>query len=369
MAKAKKTKNNRKIRNHENPAFMNPEFILSERAISDSELSRANLVLGDIASALSVGMPDKGAFNEYRSILDTQNTILKSADEIRRTVIVPTIKRLESATDRINSILSPVSGAIVDLGLGMANASRLYEDGLLRKKSFLDLQKFSSVSFNAIKEQQGILSSSIGMVKENFKNLVFPGASSISMIATGLDVASRAIPTFPQETKFRALEFVREETLLDPEEISEAQKMLDEMLEKLGYSELVEIRRGCWETFRRKNKDYIRQSSSSMRGLVDTFLRKIAPKEKVAGTEYFKDFEAKTKDKKPTRKAKIYYIVNYDSKKALHLKRMANELDEVYQNIVAWDHEPLKNDRFVYGSFIAIEGCMIQILSEIREDI
>lgn len=111
-----------------------------------------------------------------------------------------------------------------------------------------------------------------------------------------------------------------------------------------------------------------------MRGLVDTLLRTIAPKSEVVKTDYFKNSpNAKTEKGLPTRKAKIYYAVNYDAKRAEHLERLATGLDglaigldEFHQNLSAWDHEPINNDQFVYGSFIAIEGCIIALLSETR---
>lgn len=369
----KKSKKNNKLPISKKFMLVSPHILTSEVAVFNSEISKAGAVLGGMASALSVAIPDRAIFNDYRSVLDTQNVIINSVDKAYKTYkdfVIPTVGKLELAADKINSILSPMSGAIVDLGLNIANASKLYEGGILKLDNFLNLQKLSSVSFDTIKEQQELLLSNLEVARGSFEHLfVDPSTPYISMMATGLDMATRAIPTFPSEIKFPMLEIIRKETFLDTEEISEAQKMLDGMLKKIGHPELIEIRRGCWETFFAKRRDHIRQASSSMRGLVDTFLREIAPKEKVVDTEYFKNSpDAKTEKGQPTRKAKIYYAVNYDQKKAKHLERLTRGFDEFCQNLNAWDHEPLKNEQFVYGSFVAIECCMIQLLSEIREE-
>ncbi len=320
--------------------------------------------LGEISGALTVGMP-AGIFDGYKGILDSQKEIVKSFG-----IMVEPIARVAGQVgesfSKINSILAPMAGSVLDMGLVANNANKLLLDGVIGKDGFLEIQKFSSIAFDAFKASQDSLLIGIANA-DNLAGLIKnPSIMSIPMTATGLDALTRAMPIFPTEFQFPTLERIRYEDAFDELEIKKAHKLLDDLLGAID-PKLVEARRGCWETFGRKKSDYVRQASSSMRGLVDTLLRKIAPKDEVVKTDYFRDSpEAKTEKGLPTRKAKIYYAVNYDSKKAERLRNLATGLDEFHQNLSAWDHEPIDNDQFVYGSLITIEGCIIALLSEKR---
>lgn len=310
-------------------------------------ISGGGVTLGEMANVLNIGMPNKEIFDDYRDILGAQNNILKSVNDMQEK-FAPVISKLKVTTDKINSILSPITGTIVDLGLNMANASKLFEDGLIKESNFLNLQKISSISFEAIKEQQSYLIDGFKKVSA-IEGLIenYP-ISSIQMMTAGIDTMARATPTFPLNLGLPSLETIRDNYFFSEPEIIEEQNKLDDVLEKID-PELVEIRRGCWKTFNAKRPDYIRQASSSMRGLVDELLRNIVS------------------EKFPTRKDRIYYAVDYGSKKALHLERMTKAFLETYDNLSAWDHKPIKNDEFVRGVFITIEGHIISLLSERRK--
>jgi len=312
-----------------------------------SEISRVGVTLGEMANVLNVGMPNKEIFDGYRNILGTQNTILKSVNDMQEK-FAPAISELKVTTDKINSILSPITGTIVDLGLNMANANKLFEGGLIKESNFLDLQKLSSISFEAIKEQQSCLIDGFKKMSVLGDLIGSSSVSAIQMTTAGLDAMVRATPTFPLNIDLPSLKTIRDNYLFSEPEIIEEQNKLDDILKKIN-PELVEIRRGCWKTFNAKKPDYIRQASSSMRGLVDELLRNIVP------------------SKFPTRKDRIYYVVDYDSKKAVHLERMAKAFLETYANLSAWDHKPIKNDEFVRGVFITVEGHIISLLSERRK--
>jgi len=309
--------------------------------MSSLELPQNDIVLGEIANALSVGITDKEIFAGYRGVLDLQNTVFSSIGTLQ--------KEFVSTLDQINKMnsdfLAPINGAIVDIGLNIINANRFLSEGLIQKSNFIKLQELSSISLDTIKIQQDFLISGLEKVT-SLENLISSQSiSSIPMVVTGLDMATRAIQTFPSSIKLPTLDAVRDKYFLDIYEIDDEQEELDNILKRID-PELVEIRRGCWKTFRKKEPDYIRQASSSMRGLVDTILRAIAPQDL------------------PSRKDKIYHITRYNAKKSEQLKRIVRGFLDAYDNLSAWDHKPIKNDQFVQGVFIIIEGGLISLLSE-----
>lgn len=158
----------------------------------------------------------------------------------------------------------------------------------------------------------------------------------------------------------------KEEIQIDDEDTGTHQEKLDRILSKIN-SELVGYRKGCWEAFDKRGEDYIGQSSSSMRRLVDSVLRIVAPKEEVEKTRYFQDNkEAKTDKGLPTRKARIYCALSYDdkNKKSERIMKLTKGFLEAYDNLTAWDHVPIKEYDFVHGVFIVIEGCLLSLLSE-----
>ena len=238
--------------------------------------------------------------------------------------------------------------------------------GNLTQDNFLALEKVSGICLDAIKTQHESIVSGFQKISEAGKianatidslNLPFRAACS------GIDEIMRATEVFPS-VNLPDLQVIRQETSISE---NDYQEILDKKLKEVS-PELVIFRRGCWKTFNDKEEDYIRQSSSSMRGLVDTLLRLISPMKEVEETDYFKNNpNAKTKNGKPTRKTRIYYAVNFDAKKANSIERIVRSLLEAYDNLSAWDHNPTNDDQFVHGTFIVIEGCLLSLLCEVKK--
>jgi len=337
-------------------------FSFRGREVFNLSLPKNTIALSEMARAMSIGMPEKGIFNDYNKVLDLQNNVFNSIDILQgKTIITP------NQIDKINSaFLSPISGAVVDIGLNATNINKLLNEGTIQSSDFVALQGLSNISLNVIKEQQNFLLSNLEKAT-NLKKFDVGSILSTPMVATGLDMVARALPTFPSDVNLSTLDAVRDRDFLTKPELNKEQERLDNILRKIDPT-LTEIRKGCWKTFYQKGPDYIRQASCSMRGLVDTLLRIIAPHDEVVKTDYFeKSFRAKTEKGLPTRKAKIYYVVGYDKKRGKHLQRVVKAFDEAYQNLSGWDHEPIDNDVFVRGVFMIIEGSLLALLSEIRK--
>ena len=331
--------------------------------VLSSEMIKGVSGLGEMASALSVGVP-MDILGGYKGIIASQNEILKSVGVFQEHHITG---QMITDMGKVNHVLGPMAESVLDLGLGAANASKLFSDGIISKINFSEIQKISGIAIEALKENQNYFSTTFEKMGSLSNFIQDPSVLSIPMAAAGVDIMTRAMPTFPT-IELPTLDKVREVYVFDEPKVKKVHKTLDNLLKNIK-SELVEMRKGCWQTFESKKSDYIRQSSSSMRGLVDTLLREIAPDEEVVKTDYFdKSPKAKTEKGLPTRKARIYYAMNYDEKRAEHLERLAVGLDEFQKNLSAWDHKPLDNDQFVYGSFIAIEGFIFALLAEKREE-
>jgi len=331
---------------------------------ADLNFFKNSITLNEMASILKAGMPNDIISEGYRGVMDLQKNSLDLINNLQNKSILDSyqVNKIESA------FLSPVSGAIVDIGLNTISGNRLLNEDVIKESDFAVLQNLSSISLDTIKDQQDLFLSNLGDSKISGRSVI-NSAPSASMVMTGIDTMMRAIPTFPLDINSPTLDLIRDQNFLTQKEIEKQEDGLDLILGKLG-SGLVETRKGCWETFYRKGPDYIRQSSSSMRGLVDTLLRIIAPKEMVKETQYFKESpEARDMNGSPTRKAKIYYAVNYDIKRTERLQRLAKGLLESYANLNAWDHEPINNDEFARGILITIEGYIISLLSEKREEV
>jgi len=362
VLKRKKTQKNKKSRNIHKKGSQ--PIIASVRLPSFLENSLA--VVSEISKGLSVAMPNQELFKGYSDTLDLQKSAFEQVKNLNE-ILKGSVVQLTNIT---SNILAPVSATITEIGLVTANASQLFNLGKINESTLLSAQKLSGLCLDTIQEQQKFALSSLQAIEssKNLNRFIDDSVASFQMITNGLDGVIRSAPAFPSVLNLPDLEMIREEAFITKEELVEHQEKLDNILRKIN-PDLVEIRKGCWRTFYAKSPDYIRQASSSMRGLVDTLLRIIAPRGEVMKTTYFKESpEAKTQYGLPTRKAKIYYAVNYDKKKAKHLQRLVKGFDEIYQNLSMWDHKPLNNDQFVSGVFITIEGCLISLLSEIREE-
>lgn len=335
---------------------------ISTRKIIDTtsydNIQSSLLSANELSNGLRLAMPDNAYLTFYEDALESQKEILKSASLLK-----------ENLNFNVDNYIAPLSGSIAELGLVGANSKKLFESGIIDKAQLVVTQQFSGFCLDSIKEQQQVLTSA-------FKNIENSGAlSELSSIAvksaqiinSGVDNMVRSFPTYPTEITLPNLEVLQGVVGITEEEISEHQQELDEILSNID-PHLVTYRIGCWNTFSAKRDDYIGQSTSSMRRLVDDLLRNLAPTEKVEETSSFKaSLKEKEEGRRPTRRDRICYAVDFDTKKTKHLERLIKGFLEIYNNLSAWDHEPLQRDVFVRGTFIAIEGYLISLLSEIKK--
>jgi len=320
--------------------------------------------VNELSKALSVAMPNQELFEGYSNVLNLQESAFEQVGALNER-FKESAKQLDAIT---SNILAPVSAAITEVGLATANANQLFSLGQINESTLLSVQKLSDLCLDTIQEQQNFTFPGLQTINnsEALNRFACNSVASLQMITNGLDRVIRSVPVFPSALDLPDLEVIKEEMSITEGEIAEHQKKLDNLLQEVN-PELIEFRLGCWSTFYAKGRDYIGQASSSMRRLVDEVLRQIAPNEKVITTEYFKiSPKAKTKYGKPTRRARIYCATNYDVKKAEHLKRLATGLLSVYDNLSAWDHKPEKRHGFIYGSYVAIEGYLLSLLSELK---
>lgn len=322
--------------------------------------------VGDYAAGLSFGLPNESIFSNYTKMVEEQRRALTSVLEIGENF------KLEGGkiTSILDNTLLPLNSAITEIGLIGVNASKLHSLGSIDLRQLQFSNKVSELAFDTIQGQQDIMNTGIDSIKSSgVLKTINEISPALQIISGGISEMMRALPTYPTSADMvlPELEIAREDTEIDKSDISEHQTKLDALLEKIN-PDLVEFRKGAWEAFNGKGKDYIGQASSSMRRLVDTLLREIAPSEKVTKADFFKT-SPKTKDDKnrPTRKARIMFAIKWDQNKSNHLERLTNGFLESYGNLSAWDHVPLKKDSFVHGALITIEGYLISILSENQE--
>lgn len=329
---------------------------------------RDNLrVIGDYSAGLSFAIPSKEMLGNYTSVLESQKMALASFSQIS--------KEINAENGRLVSLMSdamaPITNVVADIGLASVNATKLFGLGSINAKQLELTQGISGIALDTIQGYQDTLNESLRFVKNSgvFKMNADIG-SSLKVASSGISEMMRSLPVFPigTELSLPALKDTREVLEISKEEISDHQQELDKLLYKIDPS-LVEFRKAVWETFNAKGRDYVGQSSSSMRRLVDSLLRALAPREKVTKTNFFEASpKAKDGNGHPTRKAKVLYVVEWDKTKAEHLMRITDGFLEVYDNLSAWDHTPIKKHSFVHGTLIAIEGYLISILTANKRD-
>jgi hypothetical protein len=325
-------------------------------------------VIDELSKNLSIAMPTIELHKDYNNVLGLQKS---SFDQIES---LNTKFSTEIGKIKINSIVSdmmvPASAAIADIGLITNNATQLFELGKINKDTLLSTQKLSGLCLDTIQEQQRLALDGLCAIKvpENFNKFSVESIAPFQMITNGLSEAVRSFPTFPHAIDLPSLEIIRDSGSITKDELVNLQEKLDSFLGDID-PELVEFRKGCWKAFFTKGPDHIGQSTSSMRRFVDTLLRKLAPDEDVIKTNYFRNNskEARAENGRPTRKARLYYATDYETKHTEHLKRLIRWFLNVYDDLSAWEHQPLKNDNFVHGIFIATEGHILSLLSERRK--
>ena len=317
-------------------------------------------ILSDYSTGIgSVFASNDSLFGGYSAVLDSQRVTMES------------LAHLGGVTSEIPYAFAdtalPLSSTIAQIGYAGASAFNLLDTGYIDQNQFKISQDFSSLMLNTVQDQQFIFNSAIGLANHvEMPNYLTDYMSSIQLVSSGVSEMVRSYPTYPSLLRDEVLpDLVAPVNVIEvtSEDVSQYQSRLDEMLSSID-PELVEFRKAVWDTFNAKGRDYVGQSSSSMRRLVDNLLREIAPQKKVEETEFFKNSPlAKDKNSRPTRKARVYYVVDWDQNKAEHLERMVTGFLAAYDNLSAWDHTPLNEDGFVHGAFIAIEGQLISLLS------
>lgn len=318
--------------------------------------------INNYAAGLSFAIPNESILGNYSNIIESQRSVLDS------TLLMGERFRLgnERVLSFVDEAILPITSVMADIGLASANATKLYGIGSINIDQLNVTQNFSALALETIQTQQSIIHTSLASIENSGAlRIASEIAPALHVVSSGVSQMLRSLPTFPIDTEIRLpdWETAREATDITEEDISEHQTKLDDLLNEIDPS-LVEFRRGVWQAFNTKGKDYVGHASSSMRRLVDSLLRELAPQEKVVETEFFKT-SPKAKDEKgrPTRRARILYAINWDQNKAVHLSRLTNGFLEAYDNLSAWDHHPLNKDGFVHGALIAIEGHLISILT------
>lgn len=317
--------------------------------------------INDYAAGLSFAIPNESVLNRFTITLESQRETLDSVLQLG--------EKYQIATSNLNSVFEntiiPVSSTVAGIGLINANTTKLLSESLITAQQLESVRGFSTLALDTIQTQQlAVRSSILGVESSGILKFAQDISPSLQVVSSGLTQMVRSFPTFPLDTVLLpSLETAQEDAELDGEQIAEHQERLDALLNDVNPS-LVEFRRGVWEAFNGKGKDYVGQASSSMRRLVDNLLRELAPQEKVVKTAYFKN-NPKAKDNKgyPTRRARILYLIKWDESKAAHLQRLTKGFLEAYDNLSAWDHAPLDKDGFVHGALITIEGYLISILT------
>lgn len=325
-----------------------------------SGLQSSIAALNNFSAGLSVSMNESTFSKSFASVLDGQKEALNLVNKA-------TARLADHIPDVLTAVES-VSGALTNIGLVANNTAKLFGSGLVDENYLSLANKISDTVLSIVDSQQGVLSSAIGKITIDTPSFEYFNtfAPSTHIISSGVDHMMRAMPTYPTGIdldSFLDLEVSSED---EGPDLPEYQEKLDLILGKIN-PELVEYRKGAWDTFEEKGRDYIGQSSSSMRRMVDDLLRTLAPDNKVKDTKFYNTEEG-NKDGKPTRRARLRYIVRIEEKSQEHLKRLVHSIDsflQVYDNLSAWDHKPLKENEFVYGAFIAIEGLLVSLLSEV----
>lgn len=353
----------KKSSNEQNSIALKAELsFLNAGALDISKIENGIRAINDYSAGLSFSFKKEGVLG-YAGLIESQRKILTSALEVGENLKI----EHEGMASFINTAIMPVSGAMADIGLVSANATRLLGAGELSMEQFKVSDLVSNLAIGAIEAQQSLLKDSFTSLDitsfKNFANDVIPSLQTVSM---GISEMVRSLPTFPSEIKVPLpdLEIAQEiAEVFEEKEISEHQERLDSLLSEID-PELVEFRKAAWDVFNSKGKDYIGQASSSMRRLVDSLLRCLAPEKEVVETDYFKNNpNAKDNKGRPNRKARLLYVLSWDQNKAEHLDRLTKGFLEAYGHLSAWDHVPLKEDGFVHGALITVEGHLISILS------
>jgi hypothetical protein len=348
------------------PPVLNSFFIDSKKAVFpiDNLIANSLRVANEVSRSLSLAMPNELLYR-YNDTLNTQRYIF---DQIN---ICSEKLKLEvaSVNNIVSNILAPASAAVTNIGLATVNANQLFELDKIGKLDLSSMQRLSELGLDTLRTQQEFIVSGLQAVKnlEDLNKFTIESVEPFRMITNGLSETVRSLPIFPHRIDLPSLKTIQDGGSITKDELTGFHEKLDNLLIEVD-PKLVEFRKGCWAAFHNRGPNHMGQASSSLRRLFDTLLQRIAPDEKVIQTNYFRTSPNANKNGKPTRKARLYYATDYETKQAEHLKRLISWFLSVYDNLPAWDHQPIENDDFAHGIFIAIEGHILYLLSERRKD-
>jgi hypothetical protein len=314
-------------------AFAVPDFIAKGTSVAGSLFS-----VNELSKGLSLGISDYDFSKGYLQAVTHQTGVLS---QLVSAGVTEMITGIGKTNDFLTKMMGPTTGAIADIGLLNTRVSALMGNGAV-DQLFGTTRNISSLCLGVLDQQTALMGGITALKQPEWNS---PFLDSMRLVDEGISTVIRSFPNYPAEIELPTLEVVREAAEVEPEELSGHQTLLDSYLKKID-PELIEYRQGCWQTFNKREKDYIGQASSSMRRLVDSLFRAIAPDDKVKETNYFKNSpKAKDKNGNPTRRARINYVIKLDDEKSEHLKRLASLADgflEANDNLSAWDHVPLK---------------------------
>lgn len=346
---------------------INPPFIESTVGSGLQNLVGNSLAaVNEFSKSLSLAMPNQELLRNYNDALNKHRSFFEQVNTLNEKVKL----EVSSVKDFASNVLAPTSAAIADVGLITAEVNQLSGLGKINEPILFSAQELSGLCLDAIWVQEEFTLSRLKATKnlEDFNKIVTESAKPLRMITNGVSEIVRSFSAFPQTLDLPSLEIVRDSGFMPEDELINLQEKVDNFLQDID-PQLVECRKGCWGVFYAKGPDYIGQASSSMRRLVDKLLRIIASDEEVIKTDYFRASAGAKMDKEqPSRKARLYYATDYEGKRTKHLKRMVEGFLKAYDNLPAWDHEPIRNDDFVHGIFVVIEGHLLSLLSELRKN-
>lgn len=352
-----------------NPNIFDPKnYVPSAKGIAiDDKL----LVLNQLSGSFGLAISDEDYLRKYGELLFSNNNLIDNCGVLAGKFDLGT-KQVDNLSQEI---LAPLSATIANTGALAASVNQGFRLGETTKSIFDSTQSILDLNTEILKEQQNYITAELHSIKKDdqLDSFLAGVEPSTHMISSGLSQIANSAMVFTAPTliSMPSLSQINKE-LYSESAIEEHQEKLDNILTSIDPS-LVEFRRGCWETFRKRGKDYIGQAASSMRRLVECLIEKLAPEENVKKTEYYlknEDKRAKTDKDLPTRRAKLFYIMNYDEEGSEHLKRVASLADSLlvqYDNLPALDHRPGGRYDFVNGIFIATEGLLLSLLDKWKE--
>ena len=329
--------------------------------LNASALGASISAIDEMSKGLSAGIVNSGLLESYSRALTIQSSL---HDQLSR--VSNEVRLKVDDFNRINSkLLAPVSTAIADIGLSSIASQKLFSLGEVSQNIFATAERMNRVYLDVMNDRQSVVLKglenidSVTTLKEFAEQAVIP----TQMIATGISDTLRANYMFPVTTDFDNLEITRSRIEVTEIEIEQHQQKLDALL-ILVHPKLVVYGRGAWNAYNSKNNDYVGQSFSSIRRLVDEVLRLIGPDDQVETTDYYKSGKGKSESNRPTREARMRYALG-DKVEHERVQRLIKHIAIACKDLASNDHNPTDQDSFVYGTLIFTEGLLLSLLGEL----